>query len=57
MSIGASMSGAPILVDTAVQDVASTPAEKLPLTLEQAIEALETFRPIKACPADLEHLL
>ena len=39
------------------EDVAPTPAEKLPLTPAQATEALETFRPIKACPADLEHLL
>ncbi len=39
------------------EDVALAPAEKLPLTPEQATEELEKFRPIKACPADLEHLL
>ena len=39
------------------EDVASTPSEKLPLTPAQATEALEKFRPIRACPADLEHLL
>jgi len=39
------------------EDVAPTPAEKLPLTPEQATEALEKFRPVVSCPADLEHLL
>ena len=39
------------------EDAASTPSEKLPLTPDLATEALEKFRPIRACPADLEHLL
>jgi len=39
------------------EDVAPTPAEKLPLTPAQATEALETFHPVRSCPADLEHLL
>jgi len=39
------------------EDVASTPSQKESLTPAQATEALEKFRPIRACPADLEHLL
>ena len=39
------------------EDVAPTPAEKLPLTPAQATEALETFHPVRSFPADLEHLL
>ncbi len=39
------------------EDVASTPSQKESLTPAQATEVLEKFRPIRACPADLEHLL
>ncbi len=39
------------------EDAAPAPAEKLPLTPEQATKELEKFCPIRACPADLEHLL
>ena len=39
------------------EGVASTPSENQPLTPEQATKALEKFRPIRSCPADLERLL
>ncbi len=39
------------------EDVDPTPAEKVPLTPAQATEALETFHPVRSCPADPEHLL
>ncbi len=39
------------------EEVASTPSQKQPLTPHEADVELQAFRPIKARPEDLEHLL
>jgi len=39
------------------EEIATTPSQKQPLTPHEATVQLSAFRPIKACPEDLEHLL
>jgi hypothetical protein len=39
------------------EEVASTPSQKQPLTPHEADVALQAFRPIRARPEDLEHIL
>jgi hypothetical protein len=39
------------------EEVAATPSQRAPLTRDEADRALQEFRPIRAFPGDLEHIL